>query len=244
MGVVEAEAGLNRAQAAFRKVVGISADTPVEAERLEQTAPVSNETRREFVTGNSLNRPEYKVFDAAMEATTLKAESERSGFRPRVMLQGAANYGKPGVNLPANEWMHYFSAGVSLNWALWDWGHTERAVEKAELEGRKIEHERAGFERAITEQAAQAEASYDEALARVELAEKAAQLAEERLALVTDAYNEGMATETDYENAHRAFEKAKHEQNVAKTAVSLSRAYIEYVYGERYFGENYEQDDE
>ena len=45
-----------------------------------------------------------------------------AGCWPRVGADLRAHYGRPGVDAMANDWMGYATAGVSLDWPLWDAG--------------------------------------------------------------------------------------------------------------------------
>ena len=84
------------------------------------------------------SRPEFKAFDAAVIASEKTVKVARADVLPNVGLFGGFYYGKPGLDLPANRWMHYFASGVLLNWNVWDWGKTKREIEKAYITKKKI----------------------------------------------------------------------------------------------------------
>ncbi|MBN1294099.1 MAG: TolC family protein [Candidatus Latescibacteria bacterium] len=236
MELVSRKADIERAKAQFRKVVGIKTE--------EEVIPEWNSSNNTYELPDypemSPDRPEYKAFDAAYEATDGTARSARAGLKPSVVMFGAFNYGRPGLDLPANEWMHYFSGGVLLNWNVWDWGKTRRNMEKVELNKRKILKNRNDFERTVSEQISEALAAYQEARKQHDLAVEAADLSQRNLELVSSSYREGMATETDYDNAHTAYAKAGYEKSVSEMRLFMSRARIEYSMGIRYKGENHE----
>ena len=236
MELVSRKADIERAKANFRKVVGIKTGEEV---ILDWDMPEKNPDLPDFSETQS-DRPEYKAFDAAYEATERTVRSTRAGLKPSVVMFGAFNYGRPGLNLPANEWMHYFSGGVQLNWNVWDWGKIRRNMEKVELNKRKILKNRNDFERSLAEQTTEAFASAKEVQTQHDLAVEAADLSQRNLELTSSAYREGMATETDYDNAHTAFAKASYELSVSRMKLFLSKANIEYTMGIRYKGENHE----
>ena len=237
MELVTRTADIERAKAFFRKVVGIDPgdDVEVSFDSEEKSASISIPLTN---TDTAQNRPEFKAFDAAVSASEKTARSARAGAYPNVVMFGAFNYGRPGLDMPANDWMHYFSGGIHLNWNVWDWGKTNREIEKAELNKRKILKNRSEFERSLSEQITEAAAAFDEAQKRAGLAREAAEFSKKNLELTASAYREGMASETDYDNAHAAYSKAVQDQSVSKVMVQMSAAYSDYVWGIRYKGKN------
>jgi outer membrane protein TolC len=237
MDSVSSLAEVDRAKANFRKVVGIESDADITIAWGDTSADFTGLLNLLEV---SRERPEFKAFNAAIEASKMSAESARAGILPSVAMFGAFNYGKPGLDLPANKWMHYFNGGVRLNWNVWDWGKTHRDREKADVNTLKIIRNRNDFERSLSQQASEASALYNEANKRAELAGEAADFSRKNLELVSSAYREGMASETDYDNAHVAYTRAIIEQSVSQVNLHLTAAYIEYVIGIRYTGGNNE----
>ena len=232
------EADIERAKARFRKVVGIPpGDEVTIAWNVSQADSGSVAAGYDEALGK---RPEVKAFDAALEASDYTIGGARAGKYPNIALFGAFNYGKPGLDLPANEWMHYFSGGVSMNWNIWDWGKTRREIEKAEMNKQKIVHNRSDFERSLAEQISEAATACREARKRADLASETVTVSKQNLDLISSAYREGMATETDYDSAHAAYTAAVHKQSGAQVAVYLSKAYINYVMGIRYSGDDNE----
>ena len=92
------------------------------------------------------------------------------------------------------------------------------------------------FNLLVSKQLSEAFINYEEAVKREKLASEAAEFAQKQLELTHSAYREGMATETDYDNAHTAFTKATFEKSISKAARLLCASKIEYVLGIRYSG--------
>jgi len=232
------EADIERAKAGFRKVVGIPSR--------EDVTIVWNVSRPDTAAVSAGydealdKRPELKAFDAALQASDYSIGGARAGMYPNIALYGAFNYGKPELDLPANEWMYYFSGGVTMSWNVWDWGKNRRETERAEMNKRKIAHNRDDFERSLAEQISEAVTAYREALKRADLADETAKVSKKNLDLISSSYREGMATETDYDSAHATYTAAVHKQSGARIAVYLSKAYINYVMGIRYSGDDNE----
>lgn len=236
--LTSSNADIERAKARFRKVVGIP---PGEEVTIEWKVKQADNGALAAGFNEALEkRPEVKAFDAALDASGYSIDGARAGKHPNIALFGAFDYGKPGLDLPANKWMHYFSCGVSLNWNVWDWGKAQREIEKAELNKRKIIHNRSDFERLLAEQVSEAVTAFEEARKRAQLAAETVMVSRKNLDLISSAYREGMATETDYDSAHTVYAAVFYKQSGASVAVYLSEAYVDYVMGIRYSGENNE----
>ena len=233
MELISRKADFERSKAAFRKVTGCAPEEDVTV-KWEEKDLRRIETKR-FKQAFEL-RPEFKAFDAAITASEKSVKAARSDLLPNVGLFGGFNYGKPGLDLPSNEWMHYFRGGVQLNWNVWDWGKTKREIEKAYITKKKILKNRDDFNLLVSMQISEAFVNYEEAVKRKKLASEAAEFAQKQLELTHFAYREGMATETDYDNAHTAFTKATFEKSISKAACLLCASKIEYVLGIRYSG--------
>jgi len=235
MEIVSKQAALDKAKASFRTVTGIDEN--------EEITIVQNGIEIAAIKKPSLAnvlecRPEIKAFDYAILASEKKAQALKAGFFPGVGLFGRFNYGKPGLDMPANEWMHYFIGGIALNWNAWDWGRTRREVEIATLDEKKIIRKRDDFTRTLSKDTVEAYADYEEAKKRYELANEAVKVAGKQLELVHASFREGVSTETDFDNAHAVSTKANFDKEIANVMLWLGAARIDYVSGIRYKGGN------
>lgn len=229
----ERETALFRSMAAFRRVVGIPPDEPVDIVWKGLYEPAFDTVAYGRLEHS---RPEFQAFDAAERAAEYTADAARAGRRPTIGIGAGMHYGRPGLDMPANEWMHYASGGVTFSWDIWNWGETSRAIARANIHARKINENRREFVREIEWRLADAKAAYDDACDRQALTREALSFAESNLSVVSSASREGTATETDYDNAHAAFAQAKMDAAAADVAVWLSAAQVEYVLGRQYKG--------
>lgn len=237
MELTSREADIERAKAQFRDVLGID---PGEDVRLAWNDPGSKPAISDSDVSLLYNRPEFSAFDAASQSSQYMARSARSASYPTVSLSGGFNYGQPGLDPPANEWMHYFSAGIMVNWRVWDWNITDREAEKAFIETRKIDADREDFTQDMFRRYREALTALQEAESRADLAAESADYASQNLALVTASYREGMSTETDYDNAHVAYTKAGIDLATARIMIYLRAAAVDYICGKRYTGGSHE----
>jgi|GEM_PF-2693439 outer membrane protein len=229
----ERESAFSRSVAAFRRVVDIPPDESVDIVWEGAYEPAFDGIHPGDI---EKSRPEFRAFDAATEAAGYVADAARAGRRPKIGLGAGMNYGRPGLDMPANEWMHYASGGVSLDWDLWNWGETGRAIAKADITARKVTENRREFAREMEWRLVDAQTAFDESRNRRILAGEALIFAESNLSVVSAAARAGTVTETEYDNAHAAFSQAQMDAAAADVAVWLSTAQVEYVLGIRYKG--------
>lgn len=233
MNLISRRAERERAEASFRQATGLPPDAEVDVEW--KPAPLSLPDSALAETAWRL-RPEFAAFESALRAADYSTRSARADRYPNIGLTGGFNYGRPGLNLPANDWMHWFSAGVSLNWNIWDWGRVDREVEKAEISRQMTLENRDELRRAVAKQVSDALAGYREAERRNELARQSADYAQRHLDLVKVSFLNGEATERDFDAAHARYTQALHDAAAASIALQIRRAQVEYVLGIRYSG--------
>ncbi len=218
----------DKARAVFRQLTGAPKDDPVRLTETERGRPRSPKGTVEDALAS---RPEMKALSTAVDAAEKNAEAARTLGGPTLGLYASLHYGKPGLDLPSNEWMHYASGGIRLDWKLLDWGNIERTARKAEIEGRKIQLKIKDVERLIGRQVEEARSTLIAARKRVELARTAFDYAESHLAAVDARQRNGMATETEYSMAHDAYVRAEQERLAAGTEERLAAAFFDYVLG-------------
>lgn len=236
MDLVSREAERERAKALFRQTTGIAPDAEVEVTGTYHELALPDSA---VETAWRL-RPEFGTVESSIRTAEYSVRSARADRYPNVGFSGVYNYGRPGLNSPANDWMDWFSAGVSLSWNVWDWGRVDREIEKADIARRQVLERREELRRMVAEQVTDACAGYREAERRNALAQEAAGYAERHLALVTASFRNGETSERDYDAAHAAYAKALHDAAAARAAVGISAARVEYVTGIRYAGGNNE----
>ncbi len=234
MDLATRNADLERARSVFRKTLGLDPEADVSV----TWTPGSPTEHVHGDVGEAYSRrPEFRAYDAMLRSAEKIAESTRAERLPTIGFNGSFSYGKPGLDMPRNEWMHYFTGGLALSWNVWDWGNTRREVEKAEIVRMKTENSIEEMRRTVADQITGAAVAFDEAVKRHRLAEESAAYAERHLELVHTSFKNGMATERDYDTAHALATQARYDVASARIALELSGARIDYVFGIRYTGE-------
>jgi outer membrane protein TolC len=159
------------------------------------------------------------------------AAAARGRLLPRIGGELATHYGRPGVDQLANDWMSYATAGVSLDWPLWDGGARRQRAVQAEARARQVEARHRDLEEAVT--AAHATALRDLAAAREELgcATGRAELARRIGELVGARYARADASESEYLDAQDDVTAADLELSLVRTRQRLAEASLLWVLG-------------
>lgn len=70
----------------------------------------------ESVLISGINRPEVKMFDSQKRTIQSKGKMLDVGIIPRLNIFAQAGYGKPALNMLANDFDYYYVGGVRLTW--------------------------------------------------------------------------------------------------------------------------------
>jgi len=118
-------------------LVGITLSDDIE---VDPGIPAQRETASLLETAEQ-NRSDLQILSHQREMAQLRIRSEQASMYPTVAAFASYRYGKPGVDQVANEWMDYYTAGISLEWNLWSWGGDASKVQQQRYGLQRIEEE-------------------------------------------------------------------------------------------------------
>lgn len=72
----------------------------------------------ETVLVSGINRPELKMFESQRNTLQSKSKLLDTGIMPRLNLFAQGGYGKPALNMLANDFDYYYVGGIRLTWNL------------------------------------------------------------------------------------------------------------------------------
>ncbi|MCX6640739.1 MAG: TolC family protein [bacterium] len=156
---------------------------------------------------------------------------QKASFYPSLAAFGSVNYGRPGVDRIANEWMLYETAGVSLNWTLWDWNARKSRVEQVKVVQRQLDQTYSALESSVRIQVSSADIAVQDAKTKLEVAEKGLKLAKDIFAWVQQRYNQGTATESEYLDAQDEVNKSQLQIILAQADYLLAKVAIKRACG-------------
>ena len=154
-------------------------------------------------------RYEAKTLEASRAVHDLGARQARGTFYPSLLGFASYSYGRPGVDPVANDWMNYYTLGVSLNWNLWSWGADADKAEIEELEMQKVDLQLAEFRRSL--RTGIASILEDLRVVRQTLALLDEQIAQEseKQRLLSVRYAQGLATSSELVDAETSLTTAR-----------------------------------
>jgi outer membrane protein TolC len=178
-------------------------------------------------------RPELTSTASTKNALCAAIRSAQAEFYPSISLVGGYEYGKPGLNKLENEWMDYWTVGISAQWHLWDWGIRDEKVQQSRAMVSRIEHSESLLLESIRLDVHQAYRKMTEYDSQVRLHKIIREQAEENFRILSDKFNQGLATNTDYLDAETQLTKAKLDE-----IISLAQHCIAVAGLERSMGRN------
>jgi outer membrane protein TolC len=95
-------------------------------------------------------RPEYALFAQRRQRLNREAAVAGAANRPRLSAFGQLGYGRPGLDLFAQDPETFGIAGVRVRWTPWDWRAARNEVEERRLQQRVVETEEAAFTERVT----------------------------------------------------------------------------------------------
>ena len=169
-------------------------------------------------------RHELRIIHHQQSAQSLRIRSEKAAYLPSVNAFASLRYGKPGVDQVSNEWMDYYTAGLYLQWNLWNWGGDKARVEQQEIATRSMDAEEARLKAGIVEQIKRLR--NDIHVLRETTALLDAQIAQESLKqnMLRARLEQGLATATEVVDAETALTtvRLRREQNGIARAMKLT----------------------
>jgi outer membrane protein TolC len=96
-----------------------------------------------------IKRIEIDMFEQNKVLLDKYAGLQDSKRLPKVFLFGQLGYGKPGLNMLANNFDTYYFAGAGVKWNIWDWNKTNREKEILQIKSQMIDSQKEIFENTI-----------------------------------------------------------------------------------------------
>jgi len=154
-----------------------------------------------------------------------------SEYYPKIALHAAYRYGKPGVDVIQNEWMHYGVWGVGLNWNLF-----RGMADNLKTDAARADEKRISYLHLVVND--QLRLEYDKSLndheflvKQLSVTELALKLAEEKMNIVRTNYEQGMATVTDFNTSNLELTEAQLGRSRLLLQIALKYNEIEYKSG-------------
>jgi outer membrane protein len=228
--LVQAREALRLSELILKKTIGVGVNAKIDiAEGLPGTfaEPGDEET---LLKAARENNPDFKKIGLLKEQARMSLDSASGSYLPELSLQGTYGYRERDVGGRGDEW----SAGVFLEWSLFEGGLTRGQVGKARARVREAEWS----ERAVIDQVqvdlSQALGDLRTALASISSSQRLVEAQDEAYKAAVEFYKRGKSTyievltaETDLTQARAAYVRAVGDYQAAS-------ARLDRVTGKRY----------
>ena len=230
----EAELNLARAKNGYRLAVmnlnhtiGLPLNNATEvADSFEEDAAI-NLIPESFGQSDDIDitlRPEYNLLSKQVEMKEQEVNLVRSDFLPNVGVMGAYGYTN-GLKLNGEKLIDgaSFSALLSVNVPIFNWGEGRNKVKEAKLQSTIAQMQLNNSQEKMTLEATQSVNELNEAQLEVTLTSKSVEQALENMEMSKDRYDAGMETLADYMEAQTMWQNAVSTNISAKAALNLSK---------------------
>jgi outer membrane protein len=226
----QADNGIELLKSSLLNLMGMDLGTEINIDEDLDFSPSSPSESDAVVQANKF-RPELQTIEHNLGALSFMKKSAKGAYRPTIALVGNYEYGKPGLDKLANEWMDYWMVGVSAKWNLWDWGKKKSKVAQAEATLQKTVATQAKVRKGIRLEIQQALLKKQEAQDRVLVFRKIKAQAEENFRLVQDRFQNGLETNTEFLNAQTQLTKSQIDEVSAITEYKIAEAFLQKAMG-------------
>jgi len=175
----------------------------------------------------TLKRPEQQISEKQVEAAAGEIDIAGAGLLPQVGLTASGHYGWPGFVATQPDWEPWVQAGVEMSWTVFDMD--QRKNEKKAALAKKSRLEKAGdsVDQMIALDRINTRLTYDEACRKLLISKEKVVSAQENFDTKKDNFKVGMATNTDYLDAHTELLNATFE--LALISADVQTAWADYL---------------
>lgn len=142
-------------------------------------------------------RPELEAIRIAQTGADIQQRLARSTYFPSLFAHGNFHYAKPGLDPVQNEWMDYFSAGVTLQWNLWRWRGDEKRVQEFEVIANRLTLEERELLQTVEYEVAESLENLAFSLEEFRLTQELQAQQEERYRILSVQHKNGLAATND-----------------------------------------------
>lgn len=218
--IIKADNAVSRAKAALAERLGLSPEKDLHIRVNWNHAPpwplpteLSQEKGR---------RQETMIARKQIELAQAEIELAEAAFRPQIGLAASSHYGYPGFKVQSPEWDSWWQAGILVSFTLFDGEMRAAEREIARLNKRRSEKAKESVDHRVALDQINARLSYEEAQRNMEITRQKVLAAKENFRLKNDNFKAGMATNTDFLDAHTELVKARAEEVFVSAEIRIA----------------------
>ena len=220
--LVKADNDVARSMAALAERMGMPPDTEipivVDWDKVPPW-PIPDE----FLVNGGV-RHEREIVDKQIVMASSDIEIAQGKRKPEVGFNLSGHYGYPGFASMDPDWDRWWQAGVNVSFTLFDMGGNQHGENAARMEKNRLMKTKDAVDHQISLDQINARLAYEETCRNRGITREKVLAAEENYRLKQDNFKVGMATNTDFLDAHTELVKAKTEQVMvaAETRIAWS----------------------
>lgn len=208
--LVKAKNDVARSRAALAERMGMPPDTTLSIAVFWDQAPPW--PIPETLSAQTGLRHEQKIVGRQIDMADTDIHIAQGASRPEIGVSVSGHYGYPGFNSMDPAWDKWWQAGVNVTFPLFDMNGRHHGEQAARIEKKRLEKTREAVNHQISLDQINARLAYEETCRNIAITREKVVAAEENYRLKNDNFKVGMATNTDFLDAHTELVKANTEQ--------------------------------
>jgi outer membrane protein len=233
MLLIEAQNLTETTAADFRRLTGLTPDTPLELVDRIETPPAFSERVSALVETARASRAERKALEIRIGALGDRKAAAEAGRRPFITTVGGYDVARPNPkifpHLPV--WHPSWDIGVNLTWPLFDSGRVRAETAEAAANQRAAEERLKDFDANMDVEVRRSAADVASAEAAIAAAEVGVRSATEARRVLADRFTAGLATNTEVLDAQVALLQAELDRTRAFANAHLAAARLDRAVG-------------
>ena len=163
----------------------------------------------EYQSVATSNRPELRQIAFTQRGQSFRVKALESAYFPQLYAGASYHRAKPGVNFFKDEWMNYYTVGLSLRWSLWNWKQDQRQVEKARLDYERLDLQSRQLMLDVRQQVTETFQQLQAIRRQIELQRQLVIQERERYRITKENYEQAYATSLDLSTAENTLTSAE-----------------------------------
>ena len=184
-----------------------------------------------------INREELKVIDFRIKAGEEQITAINSGWWPKLYASG--NFFLSNINAETfsitNQDLQLWFVGLSLNWSLWDWGHTSSKSDQARQDVIQTKESLELLKEQIELEVFNSYLTIQSEVEKIKISKLAVESAEENYRITKDKYQYQLATSNDLIDAEVELLDAKTKLSFAQADYQLAKVKLNLSVGRKVY---------
>jgi outer membrane protein TolC len=223
--IVQADNAAARATASLAERMGLPPDKALDISKDPEPPPPW--PIPDALANSTVKRPEQQISEKQIEAAAGEIDIAGAELLPQVGLTASGHYGWPGFIATQPDWEPWWQTGVQLSWNVFDMDQRKNEKNAAQAKKSRLEEARAAVDQMIALDRINTRLAYGEACRKILISKEKVISAQENFKTKEDNFKVGMATNTDYLDAHTELLNATSE--LALISAEVQPAWEDYV---------------